>query len=100
MKRIYRYLQGTKENGIVLNPSNKLVEDFYGEADFAGLLGHENPQDPICDMSKSGFVITFANCPLLWMSKLQTEIALSTLHSEYVALFYSVKKKLTLKSLI
>ena len=26
-KRIYRYLQGTKENGLVFNPSKKLVVD-------------------------------------------------------------------------
>ena len=34
------------------------------------------------------------------MSKLQTYIAISTLHSEYVALFHSVRALLPLKSLI
>ena len=34
------------------------------------------------------------------MSKIQTEIALSTLHSEYVALSHSVRALLPLKSLI
>ena len=42
----------------------------------------------------------FANCPLLWVSKLQTEIALSTIHSEYVALSHSVRALLPLESLI
>ena len=45
-------------------------------------------------------MVTFANCPLLWVSKLQTEIALSTLNSEYVALSHSVRALLPLKSLI
>ena len=45
-------------------------------------------------------MITFANCPLLWVSKLHTEIGLSTLHSEYVALSHSVRALLHLKSLI
>ena len=45
-------------------------------------------------------MVTFANCPLLWVSKLQTEISLSTLHSEYVALCHSVRALLPLKSLI
>ena len=45
-------------------------------------------------------MVTFANCPLLWVSKLQTEIALSTLHSEYVVLSHSVRALLPLKSLI
>ena len=43
VKRICRYLQGTKENGLVFNPSKKLVVDCYADADFAGLWGHEDP---------------------------------------------------------
>ena len=100
MKRICRYLLGTKDNGLVFNPSMKLVLGCYTGADFAGLWGYENPQDPICDRSRTGFVVTFANFPLLWVSKLQTEIALSTLHSEYVALSHSVRALLSLKSII
>ena len=79
MKRICLYLQGTKDNGLVFNPSNKLVVDCYADAYFAGLWGHENPQDPICDSILTLFVVSFANFPLLWVSQLQIEIALSTL---------------------
>ena len=100
MKMIYRYLQGTKDDGLVFNPSKKLVVDCYADEDFAGLWGHENSQDPICARSRTGFVATFANFPLLWVSKLQTDIALSKLHSEYVALSHSVRALLPLKSLI
>ena len=100
MKKICRYLQGTKDNGIVFNPSTKVVVDCYADADFTGLWGHEDPQDPICARSRAVFVVNFSNCPLLWVSKLQTEIALSTLHSEYVALSHSVRALLPLKSLI
>ena len=32
MKRICRYLQGTKEKGLVFNPSKKLVVDCYADA--------------------------------------------------------------------
>ena len=34
MKRICRYLQGTKDNGLVFNPSKKLVVDCYADSDF------------------------------------------------------------------
>ena len=34
MKKIYRYLKGTKDNDIVFNPSKKLVVDCYADADF------------------------------------------------------------------
>ena len=100
MKRICRYLHGTEDNSIVFNPYNKLVVDCYADADFAGLWVHEDPQDPIFARSRTGFVVTFDNCPLLWVSKLQTEIAISTLHSEYVALSHSGRALLALKSII
>ena len=100
MKRICRYLQSIKKNGLVFNPSKKLVVDCYVDADFAGLWGHENPQYPICARSRTGFVVTFSSCPLLWVSKLQIEIAISTLNSEYVELSHSVRALLPLKSLI
>ena len=63
----------------MFNLSNKLVIDFYTDADFAGMWGHEYPQYPIYARSRTGFVATFSNFPLLWVSKLQAEIALSAL---------------------
>ena len=50
--------------------------------------------------SHTGYVITFAGCPLLFVSKIQTEVALSTLHAEYVTLSQSLRDLLPLKSLI
>ena len=72
MKRICWYLQGTKDSGLVFITSKKVVLDCYDDADFARLLGHENPQDPIFDRIRTLFVVIFANCPLLLVSKLQT----------------------------
>ena len=91
MKRICRYLQVTKDKGVFLNPPKKLVVDCYSYAHFAGLWGHQNTQDIICYISTTGFVVTFSNFTLLWVSKIQTNIALSTLHSEYVAFYHSVR---------
>ena len=65
--------------------------DCYDDADFAGLWGQEYSQDPIFGMSRSLFVVTFANFPLLWVLKLQTDIVFSTQHYMYVALFHSVR---------
>ena len=84
----------------MFNPSKKLVVDCYADADFARLWGHEDPQDPICARSRTGFVVTFSNCPLLWVSKLQTDISFSTLNSEYVELSHFIRALLPLKSLI
>ena len=38
--RICRYLQGTKDGGLVFNPCKTLVVDCYADADFAGLWVH------------------------------------------------------------
>ena len=65
MESIFRYLLGTKYKGLVFNPSNKMVVNFYVGADFAGMWGYENPQDPICARSRTVFVEIFSNCPLL-----------------------------------
>jgi len=92
LKRIGRYLKATRNRGLVLNPSKLLKVDCYPDADFAGLYGHENPSDPSCVKSRTGFVITVANCPVLWQSKLQTETALSTMEAEIVALAHSCRE--------
>ena len=64
------------------------------------MWGHEYPQEPICARSTTVFVVTFDNFTLLWVSKLHTEIALSTLHSEYAELSHSVRELLPLKIII
>ena len=83
----------------MFNPSKKLVVDCYADADFSGLYLHENPQNPICARSITIFVVTFYNCPLLYVSKQQTEIALSKLNSEYVAWYHYVRALLPLELL-
>eukprot|EP00956_Cyclotella_meneghiniana_P006977 scaffold9391_cov39-Cyclotella_meneghiniana.AAC.10 len=65
--------------------------DCYPDADFAGLFGHEDVQDPHCARSRTGYAILAFGCPVLWKSKLQTEIALSTMEAEYVAMSQACK---------
>ena len=86
--RIGRYLHGTIDKGILFNPS----VDCYPDSDFAGLWKHENANDPHCVRSRTGYVITLANCPVTWASKMQTEIALSTMEAEYIALSTSCRE--------
>ena len=60
---------------------------MYADADFAGMWNSNAPeQDPVRVKSRSGHVILLGNCPLLWSSKLQTEIACSTMEAEFIAL--------------
>jgi hypothetical protein len=89
--RIGRYLKGSFNKGLILNPSKAMKLDCYPDADFAGLWTRDDKHDPHCVRSRTGYVISLADCPILWKSKLQTEIALSTMEAKYVALSTSCK---------
>ena len=76
---------------MIFKPCKDSTVDCYVDADFAGLGGHEDPLYHFCVRSRTGFVITIANCPFLCVSKLQTETALSTLHVKYMVLSQSLR---------
>jgi hypothetical protein len=57
LKQICRYLKGCLDDGLILNPSQELAVDCYADADFAGLWGSENVQDPTCVKSRTGYVL-------------------------------------------
>ncbi len=70
-----------------MKPSSNVCKiDAYPDADFAGMYGHEDHTDPTCAKSCTGFIITFAECPVFCQSKLQTETALSTMEAKIIAL--------------
>ena len=100
VKRILRYLKGTKDEGMLLRPKNNMKVDCYVDADFAGLWGIEYDQDPTCVKSRSGHLIMFMGCPLLWSSKLQTLIALSTMEAEYVALSNAMRDLIGIREIL
>ena len=100
LEHIGRYLKGTMDRGLVLRPSNTLNIDCFVDADFAGLWPYEDKQDPTCVKSRTGFVICLADCPVIWSSKLQTEIATSTMEAEYSALSSAMRDLLPFKHLV
>jgi hypothetical protein len=87
LKRIGCYLKQTSDHGIVMNPSNDVCKiDAYPDANFAEMYSHEDHRDPASAKSCTGFIITFAECPVFWQLKLQTETAPSTMEAEIIAL--------------
>ena len=100
LKRIDCYLKATQDKGLILKPCKDLQVDCFPDADFSGLYGHENASDPVCAKSRTGFVINVANCPILWVSKLQTETALSTMEAEINALAHSCKELFPIVDLV
>ena len=69
-----------------MKPNDKMNLELYADANFAGLWSIEHPDDPISVRSHTGYIITLCGLPVSWSSKLQTEIATSTMMAEYIAL--------------
>ena len=45
-------------------------------------------------------MITFSGCPISWVSKMQTKIALSTTEAEYIALSQSMRDLILIRSVL
>ncbi|KAI2511635.1 hypothetical protein MHU86_2701 [Fragilaria crotonensis] len=83
-----------------LFPSNQSF-DVYVDASFTGDWDPENAGwDPDTARSRTGYVILYASCPVIWASKLQSEIALSTTESEYLAISTATREVLPLMELV
>jgi len=101
IKRIARYLKGTLDEGIIFKPNSAaLALDCHVDADFAGLWNPQDPEEPSGVKSRTGFLLTFADVPLLWKSKLQDCIALSTMESKYIALSTAMRSLIHVRALL
>ena len=86
VKRIGRYLLNTRDKGMIYRPDITRGLECYVDADFADGWKDGNHGSPESVLSRTGFVIIYAGCPITWGSKMQREIALSTIESEYIDL--------------
>ena len=98
--RICQYLLLTKDKGMIFRPNRLLGLQCYVDADFAGGWIQVDADNADNLMPRTGYVIMYAGCPVLWSSKLQTEIALSTTEAEYIALSQAVREVLPLIELM
>jgi hypothetical protein len=92
VKTIICYLKKcTEDKGTYLDQDIAFADDClklecFVDADFAVLYKQDPDELPLSAKSRTGYVIHLAGAPLVWKSKLQMEISLSTLESEYSAL--------------
>ena len=84
VKRILRYLQGTKTHGINYKPSDKIDFRGYSDVDWAGDLTDRK--------STSGYVFMLLGAPVSWGSKKQPSVSLSTSEAEYIALSLAIQE--------
>ena len=84
MKRIIRYVQGTKCIGLLNTSGQNSSHVPYADADYAGDV-HDRK-------STSGFVFLKNGAAVSWRSKKQSVVAQPTAEAEYVALFCAVQQ--------
>jgi hypothetical protein len=98
--RLGRYLLDTRKRGIIYKPDKSLGLECYVDADFAGGWSQADSDNAENVLSRTGYVIMYANCPIHWVSRLQTEIALSTAEAEYIALSQALRDVIPLITLL
>lgn len=91
VKRIFRYLKGTMDLGLVFKSENTLLSG-YSDANWAGDLDTRR--------STTGFVFKVGNCTVSWVSKRQPTVALSTAEAEYMALAHAARNAKWLRQLM
>lgn len=98
--RIIKYLISTKDKGLKFIPDKSKGIECYVDADFAGNWNSLDAENAANMLSRTGYVIFFMGCPLVWKSKLQTEIALSTTEAEYIALSQAMREIIPLMGIL
>lgn len=91
VKRIFKYIKGTIDHGIVYNLTNKMYLHCFSDADYAG--------DVETRRSTSGAVTTLCGGAISWQSQRQKCVSLSTTESEYIAASEAVKDLVWLQKL-
>ena len=100
VKWIGRYLKATRDDGMIFRPREHSF-DCHVDADFSGNWHRDEAEnDPSTAKSRTGFIISYASCPIIWSSRMQTTIALSTTEAEYIALSTALRDVLPLMRLV
>ena len=90
----------TKDKGIIFKPEKNKGIQCYVDADFAGCWNSMDAENVANVLSRSGYVIMYAGWPLVWSSKMQKDIALSTTEAEYIDLSQSMQEFIPLIGLL
>ena len=77
---------GMKNKGIFLQPQDNSNIDCYVDNDFGGAYNVYPDQHHMITKSRILYVSMFQGCSVVWVPKMQTQICLSKMESEYLAL--------------
>jgi hypothetical protein len=88
-KRVLRYLKGTAKSSLVYkdyNGNRNTKIEIFCDADWAGDVDDRK--------STTGIIIKLNGCVVIWLSKKQTTVALSTAEAEYIAIATALQELL------
>eukprot|EP00957_Ditylum_brightwellii_P029997 2270344-Ditylum_brightwellii.AAC.1 len=74
--------------------------EVFVDVSFAGDWQHAWSGESSSVLQRTGFIIKYANCPIVWTSKSQTEIALSTTEAKYIAMSHTMREAIPLMRLL
>ena len=95
------YLKGTRHIGLYFKPDPTKGFEDYCDSDFAGNWNkHFAHNDPSTAKSRSGWIVFYAGCPIIFGSSLQSMVALSTTEAEYIALSRSLRDVIPIMELV
>ena len=92
MKRIFRYLKGISDVGLIYGGDRECLVSGYSDSDYAG--------DVDTRRSMTGYVFTLGGSVVSWKATLQSTVTLSTTEAEYMALTEASKESIWLKGLV
>ena len=90
IKRIFRYLAGTKNLGLKFESKTNKIECFVD-----AFLGTNDEQGK----STSGLFLTLFGDPIYWRTKKQSHVSLSTMEAEYIAMSLGAKELASLREM-
>nr|XP_049701711.1 uncharacterized protein LOC110381443 isoform X2 [Helicoverpa armigera] len=91
LKRVLRYVKHTLDYKIVYKCDDSVLQG-YCDADWGG--------DQRDRKSTSGYLFTFANCLVMWCSKKQSSVSLSSTEAEYVSMSMAASEACWLVNLL
>ena len=83
-----------------MTPDGTHELNCYVDTDSACCFMHETAHDKASVLSRTGYVINYSGFPILCVSKMQTEIALSTTVAEYIALSQGMRDLIPLREIL
>ena len=83
-----------------MKPDQEKGFKCYVDSDFLGGWNQEDGREPGSLLSRTGYVFTYDNCPIIWAGQLQTEITLRTIEVGYIALSQTMRGVLPFVSLM